>query len=584
MTERSYVYPKFGSFFVAVVLSFLGVVGAHAQWVSQDVVLKPGWNAVYFSFQPAPADCESFFAGVPVSSVAWWCRSVGDAEFQLDPASPYPRSAHWRKWAPDDSELSSFTSLMAGEAYLINLATNVNVTLHARGTAVLVPADWMPDEYNLVGFPVASETVTFGTLFAFSDRILIDSVQQMLANGSASAVFRPTSAPITPGKAYWVQCGSLATDFAGPIRLALDTASKRLDFSGAWGPKTLRIINDTDAPRSVTIRHIASEAPPAGLGAAPLAGKTPLLMEVADSSTDSAGYSYVLVPDVLVTNVPARSECSLRLMPKISALAGGAPGSAWQSIIRVSDEGNPGAAVVSHQVGVTCDTPDATALNSAGLWVGDVSVTGVSRAPTQAGVSNVWDSTLPVAVTRPYTFRVLLYGQDTPTNRQWYLLQRAYLATETNGMDLVFTDTALALNYVAGHPASRITRLSTANLPLMDPLAMTSDGTNLTATVMLPFNDLTNPFVHPFHPQHDNKEIRNGVATPLSSGAESYTVTRTMNFVFSETDPLHPGNPDWNISESGGVFTEQVDGLNKTIYVRGSFRVERVSRATSLSN
>jgi hypothetical protein len=583
MADRSAAFgSRFGIQIMASLLVFLGVASARAQWVSQDVTLKPGWNAVYFSFQPAPAACGTFFSGVPVSSVAWWCRSVGDAEFQSDPSAPYPRSAHWRKWTPGDPDLSTFDALLAGEAYLIHLATNVNVTLHARGTAVLVPADWMHDEYNLVGFPVASASVTFGSLFSFTDRIKLDSVQQVLASGSVSAVFRPTSAPIEPGRAYWVLCGPQATDFAGPIRLALGTAAKRMDFSGAWHPQTLRIINDTAAPRSVTLRHLASEAPPDGVGTAPLAGKTPLLMEVADTSAGSLGAVYVPLPDTLVTNVPANAEVAIRLMPRVAALAGAPAGSAWQSILRVSDAGNPGAAVVSHQVGVTCDAPDAAALDPAGLWVGAVSVTGVSRAPTQAGVSNTWDATAPVAVTRPYTFRVLLHG-DASANRQWRLLQRAYLVTDTNGTDRVFTDTVYAQHYAADHPECKIARLSTANLPLIDPLAMTNDGTNLSVTVTLPYDDPANPFVHPFHPQHDNKDARNGAASALPDGVESYTVTRTMNFAFAETDPVHPGNPDWNISESGGTFTEQVRGLNKTIYVRGSFRLERVSRAAALS-
>ena len=583
MIERSFnSCPKSGTVFAALVLIFLGAVRAHAQWVSQDVVLKPGWNAVYFSFQPVPAECENVFSGVPVSSVAWWCRSVGDAEFQTDPDSPYPRSTHWRQWMPGDSALSTFSALMAGEAYLINLATNVNVSLHARGTAVLVPADWMSAEYNLVGFPVASVTVTFGSLFSFTSRISLDGIQQVQPNGAVSAVPRPASAPITPGKAYWVQCGAMATDFAGPIRLTLGTSAKRMDFSGKWHAQTLRIINDTAAPRSVTLRHLASEAPPSGLATAPLAGKTPLLMEVADPSMDGLGYRYVPLPDTLVTNVAANSETDIKLMPKISALAGAPAGSAWQSILCVSDEGNPGAAVVCQQVGVACATPVAAELDPSGLWVGTVSVTGVSRAPTQVGVSNAWDTTAPVAVTRPYTFRVLMHG-DTSASPKWHLLQRAYLATDDTGTNTVFTDTVYAQNHLATHPTCQLTRLSTANLPLIDPLAMTSDGTKLSATVVLPYNDPTNPFVHPFHPQHDNKEVRNGVATALPTGVESYTVTRTMTFDFAETDPACPGNPDWNISVSGGLFMEQVGGLNKTIYVRGSFRLERVSRAASLS-
>lgn len=584
MRERSSV-TRFRFSFTALisgVLVFLSVANSQAQWVSQDIKLKPGWNAVYLSFQPAPADCESVFANVPVSSIAWWSRRVGDAEFKSDPTLPYPRSAHWRKWTADEPALSTFGGLLAGEAYLINLATNVNVSVRVKGTAVIVPINWLVDEFNLVGFPVASNKITFGSLFSFTDRIMINGLQEILPSGVPIDVFRSASTPIVPGQAYWVRCGPLATDFVGPIRLALGSASKQLDFGDTWYPQTLRMINETDAPRSVTIRHIASEMPPSALDVPAVAGKTPLLMEVAATFGSTSGSVYVPFPNTIVTNIPAKSELSIRLMPKISALVGGPAGATWQSVIRVSDEGNPGAAVVTHQVGVTCDTPDASTFDPEGLWVGNVSVVGVSRSPTQLGAGNVWDSTVPVAVTRPYTFPVLLHHGTSGTNREWRLMQRAYLATETNGTDLVFTDTVYAQEYANDHPACQITRLSSANLPLMRPLAMTSDGTNLSVTVTLAYDDPTNPFVHPFHPQHDNKEFRNNEAIKLSDGDESYSVVRTQNFSFLEIDPSNPGNPHWNISEAGGVFTEEVTGLNKTIFVQGVFRLERVSRATSL--
>lgn len=553
--------------------------GADAQWVSKTYVLQPGWNAVYFPFQPVPGDCDHFFDGVPVESVSWWCRTVGDAEYQSDPDAFFPRSSHWRKWLPDNSDATTFDSLLAGESYLINLATNISWTIQAQGAAVIVPADWVHDEYNLAGFPVA-ESVTFGTLFAFSDRIEMSGIQQMNADGSASALPRAASATVESGKAYWVTCGSLATDFAGPIRLELGTAAKRMDFSAQLYPQSLKIFNDTEAVRSVTLRHSASETPPSGAGIAPLAGKTPLLLEVTEWSASRSVVSYRPLPDSLVTNVPAGDVLTLKLMPDVESMMGADAGSAWQSILQVSDEGNvenSGAAVVRQQVGIYCDTPDPETFNPFGLWVGAVCVTEVSRAPTMAGVSNVWNSAEPVAVTRDYTFRVLLHCDDT--DQQWRILQRAYVATDENGADSIFTDMNYAKDFMTAHPDCGVTRISSVNLPLIDPQRMESDGTNLTVTVTLPYDDPVNPFVHPFHPQHDNKEYPNGVVHNLPEGEESQTVSRTMTFRFAATDPLKPGNPAWNISEKGGAFEEAVSGLNKTIYVSGSFRLQRVSGA-----
>lgn len=81
-----------------------------------------------------------------------------------------------------------------------------------------------------------------------------------------------------------------------------------------------------------------------------------------------------------------------------------------------------------------------------------------------------------MAVTRPYTFRVLLH-RDSTAQQQWRLLQQAYLATDTNGAELVFTDAFHAKTFAADHPECAVTRLSSANLPLIDPLPLLSDGT-----------------------------------------------------------------------------------------------------------
>jgi hypothetical protein len=71
--------------------------------------------------------------------------------------------------------------------------------------------------------------------------------------------------------------------------------------------------------------------------------------------------------------------------------------------------------------------------------------------------------------------------------------------------------------------------------------------------------------------------------TALGEGIESFDVSRDMQFVFDAVDPMGGGNPDWNISESGGAFKERVIGLNKTIYVSGEFRVQKLSKCGVLS-
>lgn len=95
-----------------------------------------------------------------------------------------------------------------------------------------------------------------------------------------------------------------------------------------------------------------------------------------------------------------------------------------------------------------------------------------------------------------------------------------------------------------------------------------------------------NPFVHGFHPDHDNLDFPNGVRTEKDGSAdgtgdyESWSVARQVAFAFAAEDPAGP-NPRWNVTETGGVYTETVAGLGKTeIKTSGAFRLSKVSDAS----
>jgi hypothetical protein len=64
-------------------------------------------------------------------------------------------------------------------------------------------------------------------------------------------------------------------------------------------------------------------------------------------------------------------------------------------------------------------------------------------------------------------------------------------------------------------------------------------GSNVTATLVLPFNDRLNPFVHRYHPDHNN--LAEDLATPLVAGRESFEITRNVSFYFGDTVETGPG-------------------------------------------
>ena len=91
----------------------------------------------------------------------------------------------------------------------------------------------------------------------------------------------------------------------------------------------------------------------------------------------------------------------------------------------------------------------------------------------------------------------------------------------------------------------------------------------------MPFNDKTNPFVHQYHPDHDNKDAR---FNPVGAGVESYTITRAVSFSFLASPP--PGTPStgWGTTVLGGDYAETMTGAHRdAITSSGTFTFRRVN-------
>ncbi len=576
---------------VQIVL-FLTSLPLAAQWFTQEIPLSPGWNGVQLCVQPAQDECAVLFSNTAVEKVYWWHRTGAGMEFDLDPRDPLPRSADWNYWFSTNAAISSFGSLVAGESYSIRVADNAApFVLRITGKPVLNTIRWIPGEPNLVGLPISTNwQISFSEFFSFSSDFSINSSTATIfrisgLTDSPQRVWTPATELARGGVAYWITAGKNARDYSGAIQVETAPSSRMLDFGDSVSPRSLIIRNRSSASRTVRIEHLASENPPVSSGFPALMGKTPLIYKPLG---DLSG-GYQSLPSLLVTNVPGLSQLELSLAPDSQALAGGVPGSTWQSVIRITS-----GTASDIQLGVSCDGSLSSQLDPAGLWVGSVSVTHVERAPTRIGADNVWKDDGPVSVSEPYTFRLLMHVDAAGTPR---LLQRALLAyrhdasetdttasLSTNGILTILIDEKDATAYAAQHSNARIVRVSSTCFPIMDPLPMSGtfgSSNTLSALVTLPYNDPVNPFVHRYHPQHDNLRYDNGVATNQEEGVESYTVTRDMSFNFALLDPVRGiANRQWGVTESGGVFEETVAGLNKTIRIKGTFKLERVSRVS----
>jgi hypothetical protein len=97
-------------------------------------------------------------------------------------------------------------------------------------------------------------------------------------------------------------------------------------------------------------------------------------------------------------------------------------------------------------------------------------------------------------------------------------------------------------------------------------------------SVVLGHTAASNPFLHTFHPDHDNKpaEFTPG---PLPEGIESYTVSRAIDLNFV-ADPAALGlsSPGWGSTILGGDYQEVISGLRaQPITVKGKFVLHRLS-------
>jgi hypothetical protein len=117
-------------------------------------------------------------------------------------------------------------------------------------------------------------------------------------------------------------------------------------------------------------------------------------------------------------------------------------------------------------------------------------------------------------------------------------------------------------------------------LPPMSPIPLTGFITTaLTGTVTVNYDDPTNPLLHRYHPQHDNRDrdyVRN------RNVVETCTIIR--NITLESTPATNtPANPYWGVQALRGVYPETLAGLRaQPIQMQVAFLLERISQINRL--
>ncbi|MBN2562790.1 MAG: hypothetical protein JXQ75_17845, partial [Phycisphaerae bacterium] len=552
-----------------------------AQWRTQDVPLTPGWNAIYLEVAPEPSECAQIFKNRQVESVWMWNKRFSTIDYDIDPNTLLPDDPHWLVWFPESNPESFLTRLinMSGSAaYLVKLPTNAApYALSIKGRAEVPYFEWFPHALNLVGLPVNPDNEpTFMDFFRHTPSIdttkgYHNELYKLDSDGEGTRIVSPAREDIEHGVAYWIKC-STAPKYTAPVHVDAPNLYG-LDFGTVLTEQDLSIINPSDTDSiTASVQQVSSEDPPAGLGFPERAGDVPLSYFVYEPSGPSWEWEDLSVGETLTRSLAPGEEWLIRFAVRRADFPPYTPvgtnGASYQSLLKVSGFGN----TVLYHVGVEAEegalllgAPSESQHVNKGLWVGETMLYKVN-CPAYSPTNLLLTDSL-------CEFRLLVHVDDGGQAR---LLQEVFMAwvplSETNGEYRLYA----SRSSLPGD-AEDVSRISSVAFPLMGPVLLAGAMSNtLTGTVTVDCNDPVNPFLHRYHPLHDNKDWDGNVYT---NPVETLTVSRdiTMDFTTGVSTNAEE-HPLWGVSVVGGTYHETLTGLREqVIEVEGSFELNRIS-------
>ena len=549
------MFPMKSIFLTLVSLLFAAT--AHAQWQNTTYSLKGGWNSIYLHGDASYATPETIFASFPEVQEVWrWNPNPDQVQFTTSQLIPSAGTAEWSTWVRGGSS-NSLGQLMGQTAYLVKCSgttsNSYSVTIPQR---VLPPsANWVRNGANLMGFPSlknGSLYPTTGSYFATFPAAIASNVKIYkyvggdLGPSNPQQVFSTSTERLDRNQAYWFDT-KVVGDFYAPIEISLSNGSG-IDFGRTGSTVTMRLLNRSSAVSTVTIAPVSSSNAPTGQEE--ITASVPLHRRTFDTATSSWIETTISGPFTEVVGPNAAVELTFGI--DRAAMAGDS-NAFYASMLRLTASSN----LYEILLPVT-----ARKASLAGLWLGDAVVGGVESKT--AGYTGT-------ATAQTYNLRYIVHVDDAGNARVLSQVYLGQLAGESPQPGICTAESALS---VADKASAR--RIVAAHLPLdrvLDGGTMALGG-SLSCTISTPFNDPTSPFVHQYHPDHDNKSG----TTTLVSGQESYDLGRAVTFDISAAAPAGVPATGYGSSVIAGNYTEVLTGLRKdSITVTGTFTLRRVS-------
>ena len=567
---------------------------ASAATVEQTIELRPGWNAIHVEVQPEVDAIEQVFAGIPVASVWRWLPDDRPVAFIQNPDEDLLTIDGWHGYFPShrpESILTNLYTVSANRAYLVRLMGSQSVELTIEGRPVFNRQAWRRDDFQFTGFHVDPDNEpTFHNWFAGSSAHENGPIYRLDGNGEWVEVTQTAIERIRSGEAYWVYTDG-RSDYQGPMPLELEFGD-RVNFSHSSSRETVVVRNRSGLSNQIRIRQLQADAP------------VPLSLQTQDEVTKEFywpavdGEATVALPvdEARVLNFGVRRADLFT--DQASQVVEFNNGLGARRLIETRVDGlAPSEAFVETAMNAARSrgadlTTFSTDPRFAGLWVGVAEVDQVSMAQ-EGGV-------VPMPTESGFPLRILMHVDAAGTVR---LLKEVIQMWEpgeevpdedepdfsrigTPGRFVLLTDDSLVPNYTGiidrgGEAAGN--RLSTASYDFegneLELSGSFGPGGTVFGTIVLDPEFPTNPFLHRYHPDHNNLDEQF-----LNFRADAYEVTRELEFFFSEEDPEGFDRPEWGEEELAGTYSEALSGLHRsTIFVSGIFRMRRATNVPLLN-
>ena len=278
-----------GRFSIIAVL--VGVAtSAEAQWVTQEIPLQAGWNAVCLFVDPDPSACSAVAgnATTVIDEITTFNDAFSSVQFIKDIGDGGASGGNdWLRWSasPQLGETSTLANLIGGRAYLVH--TTGAGTWNVQGIPVMRTMRWRADSMNLVGFPVsAGAPPTFSEFFADCGEVNLGEIYRMASDGTWTHT--AAGSTMQRAEAFWIETVGLP-DFQGPVALS-GLSRAGLDYGQTLVELPMTVTVEGDEEVTLQLQPVQSENSTNSSEAAAVAGNVPMLWWNAEGNAGAGSW------------------------------------------------------------------------------------------------------------------------------------------------------------------------------------------------------------------------------------------------------------------------------------------------------